>query len=190
MIGVGQVQKFSVNGFSIKQLIHETVNLKIPQELKPEYVTAIQDTREQNPLNLSPLKTTVRGLDTGDYSVVGLEGIVACERKSIDDLLGCIGRERERFDREVQRLLGYPIRAVIVEGTIAQIEKGEYRSKVHPNAAIGSIMSWQAKGITFLFCENHEMAGRLTAKFLFSAARARWRENLPMLNSLLSSIET
>lgn len=159
--------------------------MKIPKELKPENVTAIIDTREQTPLNLSPLKVSVTNLDTGDYSVRGLEHVVTVERKSMDDLLGCIGRERDRFDREMQRILAYPIRSVVVEGTIAQIERGEYRSKVHPNAAIGSIMSWQAKGITFLFCENHETAGRLTAKFLFSAARARYRENLLFLESLL-----
>lgn len=161
--------------------------MKIPQELKPEMVTAIIDTREQTPLVLDPLKTISKALDTGDYGLLGLEHVVSVERKSIDDLLMCVGQERERFDREIQRLLGYPIRAVVVEGTITQIERGEYRSKVHPNAAIGSIMSWQAKGITFLFCENHETAGRLTAKFLFSAARARYRESLPFLNSLLSA---
>lgn len=150
-------------------------------------VTAVVDTREQTPLNLSPLKSSNAGLTTGDYSVQGLESIVCVERKSLADLLMCIGQERERFDECIQRMLAYPIRAVVIEGTIPQIERGEYRSKVHPNAAIGSIMSWQARGITFLFCEDHETAGRLTAKFLFSAARARYRESLPFLNSLLSS---
>ncbi len=175
-------------GPSIKLLLIGPVNLKIPQELKPEHVTAIQDTREKTPLNLSPLKSIIKGLDTGDYSVSGLEHLIAVERKSIPDLLMCIGQERERFDREIQRLTGYPIRAIVVEGTIAQIEKGDYRSKVHPNAAIGSIISWQSRGLTFLFCEDHATAGRLTAKFLFSAARTRWRENLPMLNAILGDL--
>jgi hypothetical protein len=34
-----------------------------------------------------------------------LEHVVAIERKSLGDLIGCIGVERERFDRVVQRLL-------------------------------------------------------------------------------------
>lgn len=101
----------------------------------------------------------------------------------------CIGQERERFERVVRRLLAYPIRSIVVEGTLPQIERGEYRSKVHPNAAIGSIMGWQAKGITFLFCENHQMAGKLTAKFLFSAARARYRESYAFLSSVLNEPE-
>lgn len=150
-------------------------------------VTAIVDSREKTALNLSPLKSSITGLVTGDYSVQGLESIVCVERKSVEDLLMCVGNERDRFDREMHRILAYPTRAVVVEGTIGQIERGEYRSKVHPNAAIGSIMSWQAKGITFLFCENHETAGRLTAKFLFSAARARYRESLPFLNSIIDA---
>lgn len=150
-------------------------------------VTAIRDTREQKPLGLAPLKEEIGTLTTGDYSVRGLEHVISVERKSLDDLLGCVGNDRERFDREIQRLLAYPVRAVVIESTIAEIERGGYRSKVHPSAVIGSIMSWQARGINFLFCEDHETAGRLTAKFLFSAARARYRESLPFLNSILKS---
>jgi len=43
----------------------------IPATLKPEAVTAIIDTREQMPLDLSPLQTVTGTLDTGDYSIVG-----------------------------------------------------------------------------------------------------------------------
>jgi len=158
--------------------------MDFPKELKPAHVTAIIDTREQRPLNLNPLQTITTSLDTGDYSVQGLEHIISVERKSIDDLLMCVGQERERFDREMQRILAYPIRTVVVEGTLAQVEKGEYRSKVHPNAAVGSILSWQAKGIPFMWCDNPEIAGRHIAKFLFSAARNRYRENLAFMSTL------
>ena len=70
--------------------------------LKPENVCALVDTREQLPLFLSPLRSVTTTLATGDYSVRGLENIVAIERKSLPDFLSCVGRERERFDREVQ----------------------------------------------------------------------------------------
>lgn len=98
--------------------------------------------------------------------------------------MGCIGHQRERFERELQRMLAFPVRAVVVEGTFSQIELQQYRSQIHPNAAIGSILAWQAKGIPFYFWDNAEIAGQRTAKFLFSAARARYRESLPFLNSL------
>ena len=84
-------------------------------------------------------------LTTGDYSVKGLETIIAVERKSLPDLLGCIGQQRERFDREVQRLLAYPCRAVIIECSWADLEQGEWRSQVTPAAAIGSVLGWIAQ---------------------------------------------
>ena len=48
-----------------------------------ENLTAIVDLREQLPLDLSPLRTIRGTLATGDYSVQGLENIVAIERKSL-----------------------------------------------------------------------------------------------------------
>src|ERR1700676_181303 len=101
----------------------------IPAELSPEAVTAIIDTREQTPLDLAPLRVELGTLATGDYSVAGLETIVAIERKSLPDLLSCIGQERERFDREVVRLLAYPVRALVVESTWSELEAGDWRSK-------------------------------------------------------------
>ena len=85
--------------------------------LKIQDLTAIVDTREQTPLDLAPLKTVRGTLSTGDYSIVGLEHVVAIERKSRDDLIACVGRERERFDREVKRLLAYHVRSLVVEST-------------------------------------------------------------------------
>lgn len=92
--------------------------MKLPAALKPENVVALIDTREQLPLDLSPLRVQVGTLDTGDYVLLGCDHI-RIERKSLDDLLGCIGRDRERFDREVIRLLAYPVRVLLVEATWA-----------------------------------------------------------------------
>ncbi len=122
----------------------------LPAELRPDQVVAIIDTREQLPLDLSPLRTEAATLPTGDYSVRGLESIVAIERKGLGDLLACIGGERERFDREVQRLLGYPVCAVIVEATWPDLERGDWRSHVTPAAAVGSVLGWIAAGIPFI----------------------------------------
>ncbi|MFH1266678.1 MAG: hypothetical protein ABIK89_13190 [Planctomycetota bacterium] len=120
--------------------------LKLPAELKPEQVCAVIDTREQIPLDLAPLQVTQGTLATGDYSVRGLEPFVAVERKSLPDRIGCVGVERERFDREVQRLLAYPVRALVVEATWPDLEAGNWRSKVTSAAAIGSVLGWIAAG--------------------------------------------
>ena len=68
--------------------------------LKPEDITAIIDTREQQPLALE-LDTVPGTLATGDYSVHGLEDLLTVERKSLDDLLGCMTSGRPRFEREL-----------------------------------------------------------------------------------------
>ena len=148
----------------------------MPAELRPEQVTAIIDTREQIPLDLSPLQSVAGTLATGDYSVQGLENIVAVERKSLGDLLGCIGQHRERFDREVIRLLAYPVRAIVVEATWADLECGEWRSQVTPSSAIGSVLGWIAQGVPIIMAGDHPRAGRYVSRLLFTAARRRWRE--------------
>lgn len=150
--------------------------MKLPADISPESVVAIVDTREQTPLDLAPLQTITGTLATGDYSVRGLEDIVAIERKSLSDLMSCIGRERERFDREVMRLLAYPVRCLIVESKWSVIEAGDYRAKVTPAAAVGSLLGWVAMGLPIIMAGNHRRAGQYTARLLYTAARRRWRE--------------
>lgn len=149
--------------------------MKLPAKIEPSQVTAICDTREQLPLDLSPLRVQTRTLDTGDYGLLGSDHI-RIERKSLDDLLGCVGRDRERFDREVQRLLAYPVRVLLVEATWAQIELGQWRSKLNPEAVIGSLLGWQAMGLAVHMVGDHERAGRHAARMLFTVAKRRYRE--------------
>jgi ERCC4-type nuclease len=157
--------------------------MKIPAAIEPKDVTAIIDTREQRPLELAPLGVTVGTLDTGDYSLVGCEHVVRIERKSLDDLLGCVGRDRERFDREVQRLLAYPVRVLIVEATWQTMELGQWRSKVTPAAAIGSLLGWQAMGLSIHMVGDHQRAGRHVSRLLFTVAKRRYRELRTLIES-------
>ena len=144
--------------------------------LQPEDLVAICDAREKRPLDLSPLRVVRGTLTTSDYSIVGLENHVAIERKSLPDLIGCIGAERERFERELKRMQAYPVRAVVVEATWAELLAGGWRSKVTPQAATGSVLAWIGDGIPFLFVGSHHEAGRAVSRLLFSAARRRFRE--------------
>lgn len=160
--------------------------MKLPAELSPRQVMAIVDTREQAPWDLAPLGMSPGTLDTGDYSIVGLEHVVRLERKSLSDLLGCVGTERERFDREVQRLLSYPTRAIIVEATWADMERGEWRSKITPQAAIGSVLGWIAAGVPVVLAGDRQHAQTYAARLLFITARRRWRE----LRTLAAGLNT
>lgn len=155
-------------------------------QLKPQHLVAIIDRREQLPLDLSPLQTVAGTLATGDYSIVGLENVVAVERKSLSDLLGCVGQERERFDREVMRLLAYPCRCIVVEATWADLESGQWRSKVTPSAAMGSVLGWIAAGIPIVMAGDHARAGRYVSRLLYIAARRRWRENRELIRNSMN----
>lgn len=150
--------------------------MKLPADLPAESITAVIDTREQLPLDLSPLQTTRGTLATGDYSVVGLEAVVSIERKSLSDLLGCVGGDRERFDREVQRLIAYPVRCLVVEAAWTDLEAGRWNSKVTSAAAIGSVLGWIATGLPVVMAGDHVRAGRYVSRLLYIAARRRWRE--------------
>ncbi len=163
-----------------------TKRLPIPAEPQPEDVCAVVDTREERPLDLSPLQVTVETLTTGDYSVRGLESVIAIERKSLPDLISCCGGGRERFEREIHRLAAYPVRAVVVEATWPDLEQGEWRSNLTPASAIGSVLGWIAAGVPFVMAGDHSRAGRYVARMLYIAARRRWRENRELVRSVMA----
>lgn len=152
-----------------------------PAKEKSLKFQAVIDTREQRPLSLEirpghSLSIVRRALYTGDYSIVGLEKHVAIERKSLDDLMGCIGKGRERFEKEIDRLLAHNVRALVVESDWSQIEMGNYRSGVKPQAAIGSMMGWICRGIPIIMTGDHRRAGVFVARMLWVTANRRLGE--------------
>jgi len=159
---------------------------QLPADLLPEQLTAVIDTREQLPLDLGDMQVIRGTLPTGDYSIAGLENYVAIERKSEADLLNCIGQERERFDREVMRLLAYPVRALVVESSWQQIEAGKWRSKITPSQALGSVLGWIAQGLPVVMAHSHERASQLVSRMLLLAARRRWREARALVAGVLN----
>ncbi len=158
--------------------------MKLPAEPKPEAITVAIDTREQLPFEVSPMKSITTTLATGDYSIVGLTHCIAVERKSLDDFIACVGQERERFDREIQRLLAYECRAVIVEASWGQLEVGGWRSRVTPAAAIGSALGWIAKGVPVVMAGGRQRAQDFAKRILFLAAKRRWREARELITSI------
>jgi ERCC4-type nuclease len=148
--------------------------VKIPAELRPENVVAICDSREQLPLTLEPLQVETVTLTTGDYSVCGLEHMVGVERKSLSDLLGCVGQQREQFARDLDRLRAFPHRFLAIEATCNEIQVGQRRSKATPQSVPGSLLTWSLEGLPIWFARDHHEAGRIASRFLFLAARRYW----------------
>lgn len=114
----------------------------------------IIDTREQRPYSFEFFEgvETVRGkLQTGDYSLAGLEDKIAIERKSLNDLLGCLTHDRDRFQRELERVRALDVFAVVVESTWKDLGSKAYRSDMHPQAARQSVLAFQVRYRTPFF---------------------------------------
>ena len=152
------------------------VNMKLRAELPKSAIVGLVDTREQRPLYLPGICTEPASLATGDYSLRGAEAAVAIERKSLEDLVACCGRERERFEREVQRLLAYPVRAVVIEANWEDIELANWRGRLNAKQVGASLVSWQVRGLPIIMAGHPERAGRLVSAMLRRVAIHRWRE--------------
>jgi len=145
-------------------------------------VLAVIDTREQLPLEL-PLRTITDTLPTGDYSVSGFEDLICVERKSLPDLIGCMTSGRSRFERELQRMKAYEARCVVVEASWKQLRNGEYRSRITPEAATHSVVSWLSNfSVPFLFVGNRIAAADAVAYFLFTSTK-KYHERLKRISN-------
>src|SRR3954463_8477101 len=111
---------------SVSRSANKERALSLPRDLTPESVIALIDTREKKPFDLSPLRMEAASLATGDYSVKGLEDYIAVERKSLADLVLCVGRERDRFERACQRMMAYPVKAIVIEASFRDLEGGQW----------------------------------------------------------------
>ena len=65
--------------------------------------------------------TTSKYLVTGDYSIEGLEDRVCVERKTLEDLFGTLGKGRERFALEFERMAVMEHAAVVIEANWQEI---------------------------------------------------------------------
>lgn len=119
--------------------------------------TVVVDNREQSPFAFQnlPARTDARGralvvrtvvkyLPTGDYSIDGWESRVAVERKSLADLYGTLGQNLDRFRNEMDRLSAMEFAAVVIEATWAEIcapqrYRSDWQSKMHPRSVWGII---------------------------------------------------
>lgn len=147
-------------------LIPEISPLK-PFKFPPGF-TLIQDTREQRPLFKSdksiPFITST--LHDGDYTIQGLEGQIAFERKQISDLYSYIGKERkktiakmERFRQIVQKNHGFV--ALIIEATEESILFGNQFSKITPEMVRQALVSFQIRyGIHVYYSDDRDYLRR------------------------------
>jgi ERCC4-type nuclease len=143
---------------------------------RAEPATIVVDTREQEGYSFDPrLAATVRrALPAGDYSVAGLEDIVAVERKSLDDFVSTVIHSRARFHKELRRLAEYRAACVVVEAGLLEVMLHRYRGDAHPNAVVGNALSIILDfRIPVFFCSSRQAACQFVQAYLL-AAHARW----------------
>lgn len=127
--------------------------------------------------------------------MLGLESIVAVERKELGDFVGCLTDGRERFENCLHRLAAVRYPCVVLEFSMSDLLTpytyasggGEQESKVQPLVMQNSILSWQARyRIPFLLCGDR----RGGARFALQHLDLIWRMHRDGLTGDHAGVET
>ncbi len=137
----------------------------------------VVDTREKKPYRFSG--AIKKPLKVGDYSIEGYEDKVAIERKSLQDWVQCcIGKNRERLEREIERSKSLNFFAIIIESDVESIWKARLWSKIPRSAIINTAIAWQVKhDIPIIFVSRRSDGKRAVETLLKSYLK--YKENLP-----------
>ena len=104
--------------------------------------------------------------------------MISIERKSLDDLLSCIGIHRDRFRRELKRLQAYRFRCLVIETDYSTLERGGWRSKIQPASVLGSLAAWQCQySLPVMLVGTHKAGAEFCERYLYQAARCIAAEN-------------
>lgn len=137
-------------------------------------VNVVVDTREQEPYSLPSERFLIerRALPAGDYSLAGFEHDVAIERKTAEDFVHTVIRERDRFRSELRKLQNYVCSCIVVEADFEELLSGNYRSGAHPASVTGAALSIIVDyGIPVFFCSNRQCACRFVQEYLLRCHR-------------------
>ena len=107
-------------------------------------------------------------LKSGDYSLKGFESRVAVERKSLADWYGTLGKGRDRFERELERLREYEFAAVVIEASLTEITTQPPRhSELSPKVVYRTLVAWTVRyPIRFIMCDCRRLAEITTFRLL------------------------
>ena len=137
---------------------------------KDQKYTVIRDTREQQGYTFNKFERcqgmVTRKLETGDYSILGLEDKICVERKgSIEELALNLGKNRDTFLREVKRMKGFPHRFIVLEFSLQELMDFPNQSriparlkesvKITGKFILKSLMEIQLNNdVHIVFCDN------------------------------------
>lgn len=113
-------------------------------------------------------------LETGDIALAALPEGTVIERKTPSDLAGCIGKGRERFERELRRGRYVGRLIVVVEGDLRDVI--EAAPGIKPAAVVGSLAAWTARYAPFVFAGGVKAAAEFSFRALAAQVRTIERE--------------
>ena len=144
------------------------------------------DTREpeNHPWRVDPFLIHRVCLPFGDATLSGFERELIFERKSKNDLVQCVGRERQRFERVVTGLLGHRLPFLIVEAGWTDLENANWPGQVTSNQVLGSLTGWQCRGIHVVLAGDADRAGRIVARICYMVARRGWAQASELLKAI------
>ena len=142
---------------------------------KPEEMLIIRDKREKLPYEFTDpfyvshgVKVFDSVVGAGDYGVHSPDGQKAVvERKELNDLVNCCGRDRERFLREMRRATAYRAFCIVVEGSWSDIRHHRYRSQILPQCVYGTLFLIQSRfQFPVIFAQDRRGGEYATWQFL------------------------
>ena len=140
--------------------------------------TIVKDTREQEGYTFQASSSryhTCKGmvlekLDTGDYSLKGLEDKLCIERKArVVEFANNVGHDQARFLREIERMSSFPYKFIVLEFSLSDLmnfpvgsdipEKDWGKLKITNKFMLKMLMDFQINhNIHVLFCGSKKNA--------------------------------
>lgn len=117
-------------------------------------------------------------LDTGDYSIEGLEDLICIERKSsVEEVAGNLVDSSRRLEREIERMGPYKHKYIVCEFTMEELlnfpnsstlpESIKQKIKVGGKFLLKKLMEFQVYyNVHVVFCGNKENAFYFVASLL------------------------
>lgn len=134
----------------------------------------IVDTREQERYEFKATEHCagfeIAKLDCGDYGLKQYPNLIVIERKkSVDELCGNFGINRERFERELERMKSIKLKYIVVEDYWTSIFRPHF-SNLPVNVIFESIFALELKyNIHFIFAGTRSMAHNIVRVLLLRA---------------------
>lgn len=163
------------------EILHSLVYLIDTREQANEHIVTYLENKK--------LKYKTRALPCGDYSVMipanadlGImkdiylnldreNGILVERKNSLEELAGNLGRNRDRFENEFEKMKGAEKHLVIESGNWGDIYSGRYNSLVTSKSFKGSLYAFQSRYGLHIHFANKKTSPILITELLMNKVK-------------------